>query len=129
MKCFDCGKYSVSRIPGVLPRRRATESFRREIFESHQGGLTQTFLAKTHGIGAATIERWYQDFIVYRVKELSGRACPKILGIDEHFFTRKQGYATTLTDIRNGKVFDVTLGRSEASLSSKSTPIVSQDSL
>lgn len=117
VKCLHCGKYSASKVPGILPRRRATESFRREVFEKHHGGLSQTFLAKTHDIGAATIERWYHDFIVYRVKELSARSCPKILGIDEHFFTRKLGYATTLTDIRNGKVFDVTLGRSDAALS------------
>ena len=38
------------------------------------------------------------------------------MGIDEHFFTRKEGYATTLMDLKNHKVFDVVLGRSEASL-------------
>lgn len=39
-----------------------------------------------------------------------------VLGIDEHFFTRKDGYATTFADLRNHKVFDVVLGRSEESL-------------
>ena len=53
-----------------------------------------------------------------RVSELSGRPCPQVLGIDEHFFTRKKGYATTLVDLKNHKVFDVVLGRSEASLRS-----------
>jgi transposase len=47
---------------------------------------------------------------------LSGAACPKILGIDEHFFTRRQGYATTLCDLEKHKIFDLVLGRSEASL-------------
>jgi len=42
--------------------------------------------------------------------------CPRVLGIDEHFFTRRQGYATTFCDLANHKVFDVVLGRSEASL-------------
>jgi len=51
-----------------------------------------------------------------RVSELSGRSCPQVLGIDEHFFTRQHGYATTLVDLKNHKVFDVVLGRSEASL-------------
>ena len=53
-----------------------------------------------------------------RVSELSGRRCPQALGIDEHFFSRKRGYATTLVDLKNHKVFDVVLGRSEASLRS-----------
>lgn len=41
-----------------------------------------------------------------------------MLGINEHFFTRKRSYATTLVDLKNHKVFDVVLGRSEASLRS-----------
>jgi transposase len=49
---------------------------------------------------------------------MSNRPCPKILGLDEHFFTRKRGFATTLVDLRRNKVFDVRLGRSEASLDS-----------
>ncbi|WP_199173265.1 ISL3 family transposase [Pollutimonas subterranea] len=51
-----------------------------------------------------------------RVSELSGRSCPQVLGIDEHFFSRKKGYATTLVDLKHHKVFDVVLGRSEPSL-------------
>jgi transposase len=43
---------------------------------------------------------------------------PQILGIDEHFFTRKKGFATTLSDLRKHKIYDVVLGRSEASLES-----------
>lgn len=35
------------------------------------------------------------------------------MGIDEHFFTRKQGYATTLCDLAHHKIYDVILGRSE----------------
>jgi transposase len=84
-----------------------------EVYEKHHGGISQRLLSRTHGIGEATVERWYQDFILKRVKELSGRCSPKILGIDEHFFTRKRGYATTLCDLRNHKIYDVFLGRSE----------------
>jgi len=47
---------------------------------------------------------------------MANRPCPRILGIDEHFFTRRRGYATTLVDLKRNKVFDVVLGRSEASL-------------
>jgi transposase len=41
-----------------------------------------------------------------------------VLGIDEHFFSRRQGYATTFCDLRGHRVLDVVLGRSEASLES-----------
>lgn len=87
-----------------------------EVFEQHNGGVSQRYLSQTHQISAGTVEKWYQDFIGFRIKELSGRPCPQILGIDEHFFTKKKGYATTFVDLKNNKVFDVTLGRSEAAL-------------
>lgn len=114
--CRLCKRYFMVQIPGVLPKKRATEQFRQEVFQLHHGGLTQKHLSITHGIGTATVERWYQDFVAYRVKELEGRSCPLVLGIDEHFFSRKEGYATTFADLKNHKVFDVVLGRSEQSL-------------
>jgi len=114
--CPRCRRYFMLPVPGTLPRRRSTEQFRQEIFHLHHGGLTQKRLSGTHGIGTATVERWYQDFVAYRVKELEGRSCPIVLGIDEHFFTRKEGFATTLVDLRNHKVFDVVLGRDESTL-------------
>jgi transposase len=86
------------------------------VFHLHQGGLTQKHLSRTHGIATSTVERWYQDYVAYRVRELQGRSCPVVLGIDEHFFTRKQGFATTLVDLKSHRVFDVVLGRDEASL-------------
>ena len=114
--CQKCDRYFRHPFTGIRPRLRATETFRLEVFEAHDGGISQSKLATTHRIGSATVERWYQHLINRRVSELSGRSCPRVMGIDEHFFTRKQGYATTLVDLKNHKVFDVVLGRSELSL-------------
>ena len=114
--CTGCNHYFRHRFAGIRPRLRATEAYRLEVFEAHEGGISQRKLTVTHSIGSATVERWYQSFLTQRVSELSGRACPQVLGIDEHFFSRKKGYATTLVDLKNHKVFDVVLGRSAASL-------------
>lgn len=114
--CTDCNRYFRHRFAGIRPRRRTTEAYRLEVFEAHEGGVSQRKLTVTHKIGSATVERWYQSFVQQRVSELSSRSCPTVLGIDEHFFTRKKGYATTLVDLHHHKVFDVVLGRSEASL-------------
>jgi len=116
--CPSCSRYFRHRFAGIRPRLRATESFRLEIFEAHDGGVSQRKLSSTHQVSGATIERWYHHHIQRRVLELSRRHCPQILGIDEHFFTRKRGYATTLVDLKNHRVFDVVLGRSEPSLRS-----------
>lgn len=114
--CPRCGRYFRHRFKGIRPRFRASEAFRLEVFETHDGGVTQAKLTRTHRISAATTERWYHNHCRRRVSEMSNRPCPKVLGLDEHFFTRKRGYATTLVDLRRNKVFDVRLGRSEASL-------------
>ena len=114
--CSNCQHYFRHPFQGIRPRLRATESYRLEVFEAHDGGVSQKKLATTHQIGTATVERWYQQHIKRRLSELAGRHCPQVLGIDEHFFSRKKGFATTLVDLKNHKVFDVVLGRSEPSL-------------
>lgn len=64
----------------------------------------------------ATVERWYKVFIKDRVDGMKNNPLPRVIGIDEHFFTKKKGYATTIADLKSHRVYDVVLGRSEASL-------------
>ena len=116
--CPPCGRYFRHCFVGIRPRYRATEAYRLEVFEAHDGGVTQRKLSQTHRISPATVERWYQHHIGQKRSEMSNRPCPRVLGIDEHFFTRKKGFATTFVDLKRRKVFDVKLGRSEASLRS-----------
>ena len=115
-QCLGCKRYFNQRFPGVLPYKRATENFRRDVFQQHHDGITQKTLAQRMRLGQATIERWYQDHLKLEDSKIDRSHCPKVLGIDEHFFTRKKGYATTLVDLTKHRVFDVVLGRSEASL-------------
>lgn len=114
--CPQCQRYFRHRFQGVRARYRSTEAFRLEVFEAHEGGVSQRKLSQTHASSPATVERWYQGFLAQKRAEMSNRPCPQVLGIDEHFFTRKRGYATTLVDLKNHKVFDVVPGRSETSL-------------
>jgi transposase len=72
-------------------------------------------MAKRESIGSATVERWFLDYLRLESKKRHPEA-PRVLGIDEHFFSRRDGYATTLCDLGANKVFDVVLGRREASL-------------
>jgi transposase len=86
------------------------------VFEAHHEGVIQRKFSRSHGFSSATVERWYQSHIRQKYSEKDRRSCPQVLDIDEHFFTRRKGYATTLVDLKNHKVFDAQLGRSEASL-------------
>jgi len=117
-QCLDCGRYFHQRFPGILPYRRSTEGYRREVFEQHRDGICQARLAQRGGIGTATVERWFHDYLQRKVAEMASASCPRALGLDEHFFSRKEGYATTLCDLGAHRVYDVVLGRSQLSLGS-----------
>lgn len=114
--CLACKAYFNQRLPGILRYKRATEAFRKEVFNKHSQGITQRTLSQNLKIGSATVERWFHDYIKIYNQELKSASSPRVLGIDEHFFTKKQGYATTFCDLGRRKVYDVALGRSEASL-------------
>jgi transposase len=115
-QCLGCKKYFNQRLPGILPWKRSTEQFRKEVFEKHVSGISQQKLHEQLHIGSATVERWSQDYFKRELTEKKNNLCPMVMGIDEHFFTRKQGYATTICDLMRHRVYDVVLGRSEKAL-------------
>ncbi|MGQ3892915.1 ISL3 family transposase, partial [Legionella sp. CNM-4043-24] len=78
--------------------------------------ISQKDLAQQFNKGKATIERWYHRQYQEQSKELMNTPCPTVIGIDEHFFSRRQGFATTLCDLRKHKIFDIVKGRSESDL-------------
>lgn len=114
--CKHCGKYFNQQLPGVLKWGRSTEGFRREVFEKHNNGICQKKLAEKLDLGTATIERWYHAHLKYKVAKSKNDPCPIVLGIDEHFFSRKHGYATTICNLEKHKIHDIVLGRSELAL-------------
>lgn len=115
-KCRECGRQSRQPLPGILRCQRATEAFQQFIFSQHLDGINRSRLGRRENIGAATVERYFQRGLRRQFRELHPPSCPVLLGIDEHFFTRRKGYATTFCDLRNRKVYDVVLGRSELAL-------------
>jgi transposase len=116
--CQVCKRSFSERLPGVKPRSKATEAFKQQVFEDHQAGHSQKHLSRTHRVCESTVGRWNKFFLMKRYTETSTARtiCPVELGIDEHHFTKKLGFATTFTDHRKHRVFDVILGRSEESL-------------
>lgn len=116
--CLQCGRGFRQRFEGILPGQRASEPLKREIFQDHWDGISRSRLARRQGIGHATVERWFQHQLRRLAAERKGAHCPRVLGIDEHFFTRRKGYATTFCNLEKHSIFDVVLGRSEASLES-----------
>lgn len=116
--CRDCGRYFNQRFNGISPYQRVTEPFKEQVGLRHHHGTSKKTTANDLGVGEATVERYYHRYLTLQSNETKNASCPKILGIDEKHFTKKQGYMTTLVNLKSHKIFDVTLGRSEDSLKS-----------
>lgn len=114
--CHDCGRYGNQQFPGINKHQRATWRAQSAVFHEHSRGVSQKDLSERYKKGKATIERWYQRHYEEQNRELLNRPCPIVLGIDEHFFSKKEGFATTFCDLRKHKVFDVARGRREKEL-------------
>ena len=114
--CLDCNRYFREQIPGLLPYKRSTEHFRREVYTLHCNGISQTTLHEQVQIAPATVERWFHELLDKKQREFASSPCPRVLGIDEHYFSKKAGYVTTFADLHKGKVYELALGRSQASL-------------
>lgn len=114
--CNTCKRYGNQRFPGIAKHQRSTERLQAEVFYQHTDGLSQTTLSERYKKGKSTIERWYHRKYQLEYQERQNAPCPQVLGIDEHFFSRKQGYATTLCNLKSHKVYDIVKGRSERDL-------------
>nr|WP_239005250.1 transposase [Legionella sp. MW5194] len=114
--CNRCHRYGNQQFPGINKYQRSTWRLQAAVFHKHTSGISQSELASLFKKGKATIERWYQRHYKEQDKERTNAYCPSVLGIDEHFFNRKQGFVTTLCNLRKNKVFDIVKGRSETDL-------------
>ncbi|HHM2301111.1 TPA: ISL3 family transposase, partial [Legionella anisa] len=125
--CNTCKRYGNQQFPGINKHQRSTWRLQACVFHDHTRGISQKDLAQQFNKGKATIERWYHRHYQEQAKELMNTPCPTVLGIDEHFFSRKQGFATTLCDLKKHKIFDIVKGRSEADLSSYLASLVGKE--
>lgn len=114
--CYFCKRYFNQQFPGIAKYQRATEKLKQEVFFQHTYGLSQQTMSARLNLGKATIERWYHQCYLLENKEFSDQTCPQVLGIDEHFFTKKDSFVTTLCNLRKHKIFDVVKGRSASEL-------------
>lgn len=116
--CHECKRYYNQQFPGINKHQRATQRLHHHVFHRHTEGASQQTLARDFKMGKATIERWYHQQYVLAHREVDAKRCPAVLGIDEHFFSKRQGYATTFCNLKKHRIFDIVKGRSGKDLES-----------
>jgi transposase len=115
-KCRSCNSRFWEILPGVKKYARRTEALKKQIATDALAGYNNKSVSKKFNCGQATVQRYVQNLADLELRKRSSALAPRILGIDEHFFTRSKGYATTIADLERKKIFDITLGRSELAL-------------
>jgi len=70
--CCGCRRSFRERFPDIFPHRRATEPFRRSVFQKHWDGISRSRLGEEERIGGATVERWFERFLGRAEAERSG---------------------------------------------------------
>ena len=114
--CHTCRKPFTEPVPGVMKGKRHTERFRRSVLWASENFTDLTRVRKHFRCSTWTVYRSLYDHLQLNMKRHLNYPWPKTVGIDEHFFSQKQGFATTLCDLRKHKVFDIVKGRSEEEL-------------
>ncbi len=118
--CKTCRKPFTESTSLSWPRRRTTYRFRKAVAQMCGDMTDLTRVRKRMKVSSGFIYQVYYDQIETRLRERrDSLRWPKVLGIDEHFFTRKKGYTdyvTVFTDIGKKKLFEVAEGKSTKSL-------------
>ena len=114
--CKACMRSFVQPLPGVLPGRHSTESFREDLYVLHHEGIPSSVMGRLKHVASATVSRIYSQFTRRKASERISLDCPLVLGIDEHTLHKKKQFSTTFCDLGNHRVFDIVPGKSAAEL-------------
>ena len=114
--CKQCGRYFNTRMNGIKKWSRSTEPLKNNVFHRCRKGYSNKDAALENGVSVATVERYYHQMVLQKISHQQNRQCPRIIGIDEHRFSKKVGFVTTFCNLAKHSVFDIAPGRSEQDL-------------
>jgi transposase len=125
--CKDCKKTFAEPVPGVWPRRRSTQRFRKVVAQACGRMTDLATVSRFHSVSHGFAYKVYYEQVETKIREHSSRHCwPEVLGIDEHFFRRKNGvteFVTMFTDIGSKRMFEMAQGKDGRSLSEQTLEI------
>lgn len=135
-QCRCCDRSFIPPLPGIKKYRHSSEPYRKTIYQRHRDGIAGSVLARSEGIGSASVERFYHEYTEIKAGERSDGICPPVLGIDEHSIHRKRTrhrrgtkFATTLCNLRTHRVFDIVEGRDPQALDAYFTALKGKENV
>lgn len=114
--CKKCKKPFTEPLPGVLPKRRTTQRYRRAILWAAENFADLEKVRTAYRCSYSFLYR-----VVYEQLELKRRAqvnypWPRRIGIDEHGFRKQNRFVTMVVDHDNKRLREVVLGKTSGNL-------------
>jgi transposase len=118
--CKRCKKKFTETVPHVFPRRKTTQRFRKMLAQECADITDLKRVRRREKVSSGLLYQVYYEQIETKLRERTGTLkWPEILGIDEHFFTRKEGftdYVTVFTDLKKRRLFELAEGKDNKSV-------------
>ena len=117
--CKTCKKPFVEKIEGFKSNQRSTGRFEKFIAEMSEKFSNINEVQKRYHCSSGFAYRVFYKYQAIKLKEKINYGWPSVIGIDEHFFSRRNGYveyATVLTDMNKKRLYEMVEGKSTKAL-------------
>jgi transposase len=119
MYCKDCKKTFTEPVPGIWPRRRTTQRFRTAIAKACGTSKDLATVSRHHRVSHGFVYKICYEQLEVKLREYNQKKWPEVVGLDEHFFRRKNGvteFVSVFTDLKKKKMFEMAYGKDRHSL-------------
>lgn len=117
--CKTCRRPFTESVSIVWPRNRTTGRFRKALARDCSNFKSLKQVARHNQVSQGFIYKIFYEQLRMKLREREQQPWPRVLGIDEHFFTRRKGFtefATVFTDLSKKKLFEISHGKSKKQL-------------
>ncbi len=120
MYCKDCKKTFTEPVPGIWPRRKSTQRFRNAVAKACGASKDLSTVSRNFSISHGLVYKICYEQLEVKMREHKQRMkWPEVIGLDEHFFRRKNGvteFVSVFTDLKKKKMFEIAHGKDRISL-------------
>lgn len=119
--CKTCRKPFTEPVSGVLKGQRSTQRFKRALTWGCQNMRSLKAVRENYQCSSSMIYKSVFSQLEIKLREYSN-PWPRIVGVDEHFFSRRKGYSeyfTIFTDLKGHRVREAVHGRSKSEVLEK----------
>lgn len=119
--CKPCKRAFMESIPGIWPGRRTTQRFREAIRFACTRYSNLSEVRRDFRCSSGLVYKAYYDQLELKLREYQP-GWPKAVGVDEHFFSRAQGFTeftTVFADLTKSRLREAILGKDKKTVLSK----------